>query len=100
MDSFFASLFENLGRTVIIFTVAVFFVHKIILLIKKAPNALDGAFLKCLTAAGIPNGVAFLACAWDSKYVLFIQDSSQAFVLAGLALLTVSTKDIIKSYSV
>lgn len=99
MDDAFAYLFDNLGKIVIFFTIAIFVIHKVILLVKKAPDSLDGAFLKCLTAAGIPNGVAFIICSFDSKYVPFIQDSSQAFVLAGLALLTVSTKDIVKLYS-
>lgn len=99
MDELIRSFFTHLERIIIGATIVAFVIHQIILLIRKSPHALDGAFLKCLTAAGIPNGLAFIFCAMDGSYTTLMQGSSLAFALAGLALLSVSIRDLGKLYT-
>lgn len=90
--------FEQLDRFIIGATILTFIVHQVVLICQGHTAALEGAFLKSLTAAGVPNGIAFIICSFVPTYVAELQGSTLAFVLAGLALLSVSMKDLFRLY--
>jgi hypothetical protein len=92
IDVFFA----HLDQFVIGSAVATFVVHYAISAWKGSPDALNSAFLKCFSGASIPNGLAFLVCAFLPEYIPKIQGATLAFALAGLALIAASAKDILK----
>lgn len=88
--------FAHLDPITVGATILVFIFHKVYSLCKNSPNSLDNALLKCLSAAGLPNGLAFLICALMPEYIAKMQGASLPYALAGLALLTVSMKDVFK----
>lgn len=99
MDEYAIFYFTHLDRIIIVFTILAFCAHKAVLIYRKAGDSLNGAFLKSLTAAGIPNGLAFLICAIQPSYITHLQAATMAFALAGLALIGVSVKDLLRVYA-
>ncbi|KTC59077.1 hypothetical protein AO287_21535 [Pseudomonas savastanoi] len=54
------------------------------------------ALSKAISSSGIPNGVAFLLCAFFPEHVVKMQGAFVAFLLGGLALASITFLDIAK----
>lgn len=96
MDELVEIFISHLDRFVIGAAVTTFVVHYGLSAWKGSSDALNSAFLKCFSGASIPNGLAFLLCAFFPEYIPKIQGATLAFALAGLALIAASARDVLK----
>ncbi|WP_157696358.1 hypothetical protein [Pseudomonas asplenii] len=93
------AFFGYLDQIIVGSAVLGFVSHNLICAVRRIPDALNNAFLKSFSAASIPNGLAFLMCAFFPEFTSKIQGATFAFALAGMALITVSAKDLFKAAS-
>lgn len=63
---------------------------------RSAPGNMSSALSKAISSSGVPNGVAFLICAYAPEYVVKIQGSYVAFFIGGLALVSFAMLDMLK----
>lgn len=59
-------------------------------------GAVQAALGKAISSSGIPNGTAFLICAFCPEYVIKMQGAFVAFLIGGLALASVTMIDVAK----
>ncbi len=59
-------------------------------------GAIQAALGKAISSSGIPNGAAFLICAFFPEYVIKMQGAFVAFLIGGLALASVTMIDVSK----
>ncbi len=62
----------------------------------SSPAKVQLALSKAISSSGIPNGVAFLLCAFFPEHVVKMQGAFVAFLLGGLALASITFLDIAK----
>ena len=60
------------------------------------PGHMASALSKAISSSGVPNGVAFLICAYSPHYVEKLQGSYVAFFIGGLALVSFALIDMVK----
>jgi hypothetical protein len=62
----------------------------------NSPAKVTIALGKAVSSSGIPNGLAFLVCAFFPEYVVKMQGAFVAFLVGGLALLSITLIDVAK----
>lgn len=65
----------------------------------RLPEKIPLALGKAVSSSGIPNGVAFLICAFSPEHVPKMQGLFVAFLIGGLALFSITMMDIAKPKS-
>lgn len=63
---------------------------------RDLPERISIALGKAISSSGIPNGCAFLLCAFNPEYVTKMQGLFVAFLIGGLALFSITLMDISK----
>ncbi len=63
---------------------------------RKSSGSFQTALSKAISSSGIPNGLAFLICAFFPEYVIKMQGAFVAFLIGGLALASVTLMDVSK----
>jgi len=66
---------------------------------RSAQGGVQNALGKAISSSGIPNGAAFLICAFFPEYVIKMQGAFVAFLIGGLALASVTVIDVAKPNS-
>lgn len=86
--------FKHLDKIIGVVTLAAYGLHLAWnwALPEKIPLALG----KAVSSSGIPNGVAFLICAFSPEHVPKMQGLFVAFLIGGLALFSITLMDIAK----
>lgn len=90
MSSYFQHLDHITGAVAIVIYLLHLFWHR------NKPAGIQAALGKAISSSGIPNGAAFLICAFFPEYVIKMQGAFVAFLIGGLALASVTFIDISK----
>lgn len=94
MDEYLTLFFESLSKITWGFCLVIFILH--LVWARSAPDSLQVALTKAVSASGIPNGLAFLVCSIAPQFVQKMEGSFWAFFIGGLALIVVTARDIAK----
>lgn len=94
MIEYLAFFFLNLWKITGAFCIIVFVLH--MFWARKSDDNLQVAIGKMVSAAGVPNGLAFVACSFYPEFIAKMEGASWAFFIAGLVLVVVTARDIAK----
>lgn len=94
MDDLLSSYFLYLDRITGAVAVVTYFLH--LLWNRSVQGGVQAALGKAISSSGIPNGFAFLLCAFFPEYVIKMQGAFVAFLIGGLALASVTMIDVAK----
>ncbi|QZP24518.1 hypothetical protein [Pseudomonas mosselii] len=94
MTEYLTLYFLNLWKITAGFCLIIFVLH--MFWARKSDDSLQVALGKLVSAAGVPNGIAFVACSFYPEFIVKMEGASWAFFIAGLVLVVVTARDIAK----
>ena len=94
MDELLNNYFLYLDRITGAVAIITYFLH--LLWNRSSQGGVQAALGKAISSSGIPNGCAFLVCAFCPEYVIKMQGAFVAFLIGGLALASVTVIDVAK----
>lgn len=94
MDEWLSLYFHHLDHVTGAVAIAVYGLH--LFWHRSKQGAIQAALGKAISSSGIPNGAAFLICAFFPEYVIKMQGAFVAFLIGGLALASVTMIDVAK----
>jgi len=86
--------FMNLWKITGGFCLVIFALH--MFWARDSEDNLQISIGKLVSAAGVPNGIAFVACSFYPEYITKMEGASWAFFIAGIVLFVVTARDVVK----